>query len=308
MNYNGEVVSTTSPDLAGNVTVGGDLKVEGVLKLEDGSDSAPSLTFIAETTTGLTRSGTGEVSFVASGAKRLKVAPTTTQIYSGVLTLGTDAEIQSVITNDSGTLTFDVDDDTKLVITSDETFIDTDLAIFGSTTVEDILDVRGDTILEGDVSVVGELSVQPFQPELQMHLSGFVFAANTAPVTETSIAFTTTDISDGGTSITYNTSSHAFTVNSGTYFITTSFNWTYASSQAAAYMAQRVMVNGVQLDRGVTPGNNGPAGLDSTWSPTSNTTSIIRVTTPVSVTVDALNGGSVSRTIDKGTIRIYKVY
>lgn len=75
-NFNGQDPLVTTIDLSGNITIGGQLTAEGGILLPDGKDSAPSLAFILDTNTGLERSGTGEISFVSSGNKRLKVSPT----------------------------------------------------------------------------------------------------------------------------------------------------------------------------------------------------------------------------------------
>jgi hypothetical protein len=73
MDINGELQSIGAPGVSGDFLIPGDLQVQGVVKLADGTDAAPSLTYIAEETTGFTRSGTDEVSYVTQGAKRVRL-------------------------------------------------------------------------------------------------------------------------------------------------------------------------------------------------------------------------------------------
>lgn len=68
MDFNGQFGCGSSPNFSG------DVKVDGRLFLSDGSDVAPSLTYTQESTTGWDRSGTGEVSFVTAGSKRVKLS------------------------------------------------------------------------------------------------------------------------------------------------------------------------------------------------------------------------------------------
>jgi len=73
MNFNGSIAGSGCPDLSGDVVIGRDLKVNGVILASDGSDSAPSFSFQNEPGTGWERSGTGEVSYVSSGSKRMRL-------------------------------------------------------------------------------------------------------------------------------------------------------------------------------------------------------------------------------------------
>lgn len=75
MDFNGTTPGSEGPVFVGPIVIDGDLSVNGVVKLENGTDATPSLTYIDEETTGFTRSGPGEVSYVTSGSKRVRLTP-----------------------------------------------------------------------------------------------------------------------------------------------------------------------------------------------------------------------------------------
>jgi len=77
MNFNGQFFLDYSPIFTGNVVIGGDLSVSGQIKLADGSDSLPSLTFTNESGLGMERSSAGEISFVSGGSKKLRISGST---------------------------------------------------------------------------------------------------------------------------------------------------------------------------------------------------------------------------------------
>jgi hypothetical protein len=75
---------TDGVDTLENLTVQTDLKVEGDLKLADGTAAAPSLHFSDDTDTGMYREGTNSLGFTTNGVKRLKL-DTTEAEFAGVI-------------------------------------------------------------------------------------------------------------------------------------------------------------------------------------------------------------------------------
>jgi hypothetical protein len=124
MNFNGGSFWGSSGSYPGNLLIGGDLQVQGVIKASDGTQSAPSYTFTNEDTTGFYRSGSGSMSYVASGSTGATFSST------GIATVGLDAE------------TLDVSTDAKIVgsmeidgsFTAMDGYFDGDLEITGKMT------------------------------------------------------------------------------------------------------------------------------------------------------------------------------
>lgn len=99
MNFNGETGLSSIPQFSG------DAKITGRLFLSDGSDGAPSLTYINEPTTGFERSAAGEVSFVTSGAKRVKLSTSGISATSASFTTATIPTIVGDTTFQGGIIT-----------------------------------------------------------------------------------------------------------------------------------------------------------------------------------------------------------
>lgn len=76
MDFNGNIPNTPNGFFTGDQKIDGTLTTTGSIFLPDGKDSAPALSFTSEPTLGLEKSASGEVAFVSSGSKRLKVSST----------------------------------------------------------------------------------------------------------------------------------------------------------------------------------------------------------------------------------------
>jgi hypothetical protein len=77
----GDVTAFQDVSILGNLSVTGSTSlpvvVPSVIYVADGSDAAPSYSFVDEKDVGFLRSATGEVDFVSGGAKRLRMSDTT---------------------------------------------------------------------------------------------------------------------------------------------------------------------------------------------------------------------------------------
>lgn len=114
MDFNGQQFPSTSPDLSGDVAIGGDLSVGGVVELSDGTISAPSLTYSDEKTTGWAKTATKEVSYVTSGAKRVRLSETESEFLTPIAIPDGSSGIPA--------LSFSSDPSTGLFLTSPDTF------------------------------------------------------------------------------------------------------------------------------------------------------------------------------------------
>ena len=65
--------SLTSVGTLGSLTVGGDVDINGLVKVNDGSSSAPTFTFDSDEGNGMYLSGTDEVAFTTGGTQRVKI-------------------------------------------------------------------------------------------------------------------------------------------------------------------------------------------------------------------------------------------
>lgn len=109
MNFNG------GPGFAGSSgsgTVIGDLSVTGAIRMSDGSDAMPSLTYTSEADLGFEKSATGEISIVSKGTKSVKISDTKFEVTrpaifdSSVTTTGVAATNQPCIHLSSPTTTY----------------------------------------------------------------------------------------------------------------------------------------------------------------------------------------------------------
>ena len=65
--------SLTSVGTLGSLTVGGDVDINGLVKVNDGSAAAPTFTFDSDEGNGMYLSGTDEVAFTTGGTQRVKI-------------------------------------------------------------------------------------------------------------------------------------------------------------------------------------------------------------------------------------------
>lgn len=70
-----------------SLTVSGDINANGVVKITDGSEASPSLTFTSDTGNGMYLSGTDELSFATGGTQRLKITATGLVNFTGTSAL-----------------------------------------------------------------------------------------------------------------------------------------------------------------------------------------------------------------------------
>lgn len=224
----------------GNLNVDGDLEVSGIVKLADGTDAAPSLAYTAQPSTGFTRSGSGEVSYVTSGSKRVRLNTTGIQVDTGSLKLigGTPSRTTELLSTDDG-LDIKIDSDTPFSIDVDTgvTTVDTKLNVEEDLSVDG--DVKGDTLsalvsvdtplvvsdsvetetLEASVSVetpvvVADSITSTLQPLVEYATGSITFATNTnIPLDLSGLVKTR-----GTTGITYNSGTKKFTLATAGYY------------------------------------------------------------------------------------------
>lgn len=213
MNFNGIDPLAQSQDIPGDAKIGGDLTVGGVIKVSDGTDSAPSYTFSSEFTTGFERSGAGEVSYVSGGAKRVKLSSTGitdlgTLDVQGATTLESTLDIKGVTTMEGD---LDISSDT---ITASE--VDADQGQFTNLDFGTFLGGDGTVNNLGAAAINATTLSLTQQPFLSMGSGPFTTPAFTSASTGTLISFTTTT-KNVGSGISYVTGTSTFTTTPGTY-------------------------------------------------------------------------------------------
>ena len=80
--------SLTSVGTLGSLTVGGDVDINGLVKVDDGSASAPTFTFDSDEGNGMYLSGTDEVAFTTGGSQRVKITAGGTLQWIGSSAVG----------------------------------------------------------------------------------------------------------------------------------------------------------------------------------------------------------------------------
>ena len=80
--------SLTSVGTLGSLTVGGDVDINGLVKVNDGSSSAPTFTFDSDEGNGMYLSGTDELAFTTGGSQRVKITAGGTLQWIGSSAIG----------------------------------------------------------------------------------------------------------------------------------------------------------------------------------------------------------------------------